>query len=143
MKRFGLACTIFAASLTLASVAGADGSRVALGGYCPVAYFEMKQAVYGDAKFSSTHDGRAYHLVDAKAKEMFDASPAKYAGGIRYDAWCATALAMGKKSASDPAQFVVRDGAVYPFTNAEARAMFEKDPKGTIQKAEANWRKMK
>ena len=143
MKRLALGCAVFAMSLTLAPVAGADGSRIALGGYCPVAYFEMKQAVYGDAKFSSVYEGRTYHLVDAKAKEMFDSSPVKYAGGVRYDAWCATALAMGKKPASDPTQFVVRDGAVYLFSTAEAKGMFEKDSKGTIQKADAAWKKMK
>lgn len=137
------ALSLAALTLTIAPrLASADGSRVALGGFCPVAYIEMGQAVYGDAKFSVNHDGRTYHVVDEKAQKMFEASPAKYAGAVRYDAWCATALAMGKKSATDPEQFVVRNGVIYLFTNAEAKAMFEKDPAGTIKKADATWKKL-
>lgn len=134
--------TLAAGLLAVAGGALADGSRVALGGYCPVAYVEMKQAVYGDAKFSVTHDGVTYHVVDEKAKEMFEKQPAKYSKAVRYDAWCATAMAMGKWMASDPGQVVVRDGALYLFSSADAKTMFEKDVAGTIKKADENWKKL-
>ncbi len=129
--------------LLITGVAFADGSRVALGGYCPVAYVEMKQAVYGDAKQSATVDGVTYHFVDEKAKAMFEKNPARYTKAVRFDAWCATAMAMGKWIPSDPSQVVVRGAAVYLFSGTEAKSMFEKDPDATVEQAEANWKKMK
>lgn len=130
------------AAVAAPRVAPADGSRVALGGFCPVAYVEVGKPIYGEAKYSATYEGHTYHFVDAEALALFKANPTKYADAIRYDAWCPTALAVGQWSPSDPEQYVIRDGKVYLFTNAEAKAMFEKDPAGTIAKADANWKVM-
>jgi YHS domain-containing protein len=119
--------------------ASADGSRVLLGGYCPVAYVDAQKAVYGSVEFRSVHDGKEYHFVNADAKAAFDQSPSKYVSAVRYDAWCATALAMGKRLASDPEQFLVRNGAVFLFSSAEAKAMFLKDVDGMTKKANQHW----
>jgi YHS domain-containing protein len=118
------------APLTLAAEA-------AIGGYCPVAYTAMDKAVKGDPKFASVHDGKTYHLTNAKAKKMFDKAPEDYT--VAYDGWCATAMAQGKKIESDPTLFVVGDGKTYLFSSKKAKAMFNKDAHGTIAKADSNW----
>jgi YHS domain-containing protein len=114
-----------------------EGGKVALGGYCPVAYAAMGKAVEGSAKFASEYQGKTYHLANAKAKKMFDAAPDSYA--VAYDGWCATAVANGMKVASDPTIFEVRDGKTYLFSNEKAKAMFTADAAGLIAQADKNW----
>jgi YHS domain-containing protein len=113
---------------------------VELGGYCPVAYVAMNRAVKGSPEHTSVHQGRTYHLTNADAKKMFDAAPARYQPA--YDGLCATGVAMGMKLESDPTQFVVHNGRAYLFSDAKAKAMFEKDRSGIIAKADANWPKV-
>ena len=109
----------------------------AIGGYCPVAYVAMSKAVKGDPKVSLDHDGMHYLFVNAEAKKMFEADPAKY--DVAYHGLCATAMAMGKQLESDPAVFSVSNGTTYLFSTADAKAMFDKDPAGTVKKADQQW----
>ena len=46
---------------------------------------------------------------------------------------------MGKKIASDPETFSVHKGVTYLFSSGEAKAMFDKDPDGTVTKADKAW----
>jgi YHS domain-containing protein len=119
------------------SEAPKPATGVALGGYCPVAYVAMNHAMKGDPQHKSTHQGRTYHFANADAKKMFDQAPAKYVPA--YDGLCATGVAQGMKLQSDPTLFTVHDGRAYLFSNAEAKAMFDKDKTGIIAKADANW----
>ena len=48
-----------------------------LGGYCPVAYFAVGEAMQGQPEFSSTHDGKLYFFVSEEAKQLFDQNPEK------------------------------------------------------------------
>lgn len=116
------------------------GHEPVLGGYCPVAYIAMKTAMKGDPGQRSTYKGQTYLFANADAKKMFDAAPEKYLPA--YNGYCATAVAQGMKLASDPKIFAVHNGRTYLFSNADAKAMFEKDPAGTIAKADANWPKV-
>lgn len=129
------AVTVFTAAAVLA-----QSSKPALGGYCPVAYVAMNKAVKGDATYSSERDGHTYLFANGDAKKMFDSAPEKYLPA--YEGWCATAVARGMKVASDPKLFSVTNGRAYLFSNAEAKAMFDTDPGGTITKADAGWAKL-
>ncbi len=149
MRRL-LASTAIAAALlataTLAALAQSEAPKPAaagpaLGGYCPMAYVEMNQAMKGDPQQKSEYQRHTYYFTNAQAKQMFDKAPAKYVPA--YDGLCATAVAMGTKLESDPKLFVVHDGRTYLFSNAVAKATFEKDPKALIAKADANWSKFK
>jgi YHS domain-containing protein len=111
--------------------------QIALDGYCPVAYLAMEKSVEGDSKYSSTYDGKTYYLANADAKKMFDAEPEKYLP--KYDGYCATAVAMGKKMESDPKLFSVYIGSTYLFSNKMAKESFDKDPKMTIKNADKNF----
>jgi YHS domain-containing protein len=135
------AMATFAQSKAPAQSAAPKAGGVALGGYCPVAYVAMNKAVKGSADHASVYEGRTYHLTNAQAKKMFDASPAKYVPA--YDGLCATGVAMNMKLESDPELFVVHNGRAYLFSDAKAKAMFEKDRTGIITKADANWSKLR
>ncbi len=109
----------------------------ALGGYCPVAYVVMKQAVKGDPKISVVHEGHRYLLANADAKKMFEADPSKY--HVAYDGLCATAMAMGKQMPSDPKLFTISEGATYLFSTEDAKKMWDADPKVLAAKADVQW----
>ncbi len=136
MKRI-LSLVAAAALVTGAGALTFAADKLVAGGYCPVAYAKMGQAVKGDPKIKSTVQGREYHFANAGAKKMFDANPAMFP--VAFDGYCATGVAMGKKLESNPEIFVVRDGTTYLFSNAEAKAAFEKDPAMTIAKANEKW----
>jgi YHS domain-containing protein len=132
-----------AAMTTLAqSAPPADASgRPALGGYCPVAYAMMNQAMKGNPQHKSVHEAKTYHFANADAKKMFDAAPGKYLPA--YDGICATGVAMGMKLQSNPQLFTVHEGRTFLFSDAKAKAMFDKDKANTIAKADAQWPKVK
>lgn len=111
--------------------------KAELNGYCPVAYLAMDKSIKGDAKYSSTYQGKTYYLANAEAKKMFDTDPKKYIP--KYDGYCTTALAMGKLLKSDPKIFSVYNGATYLFSNKMAKESFDKDPKMMIKKADQNF----
>ena len=125
-----------------AFAAYADGSKVQLGSYCPVAYVSAGKAVPGSTQFTSEVDGKTYAFVNEGAKKAFDAEPTKFTKAIQYEAWCATALAMGKKVASDPTQFSQIGGKVYFFSTRAAKDLFDKSAAEFIGKADTQARKV-
>lgn len=117
-----------------------EGHTPALGGYCPVAYQAMGKAMKGNPQFASSFQGQTFLLANADAKKMFEAEPAKYVPA--YNGYCATAMAQGKKLEANPKLFAVKNGRTFLFSSREAKAMFEKDPEGTIAQADAQWTKL-
>ena len=130
-------------SFLLSSIAFADGSKVALGGYCAVGYVAGQKSIYGDPKYGSEYEGKLYYLSSEGAKKMFDAEPAKFAKAVKYESYCATGVAMGKKLITDPTLFSFVDDKLYLFSSQGAKDLFDKDPEAMIAKAESNWKKLK
>lgn len=120
----------------------ADGSKVALGGYCAVGFTGAKKAVFGDPQFTSEYKGKLYYLSSEGAKKMFDAEPEKFVSPIQFNGYCVTGLAMGKRIETDPKIFSIVDDKIYFFSSVEAKTMFEKNPKDFIAKADKNWKKL-
>ena len=116
---------------------------MALGGYDAVAYATTQKALYGDPKYASEFEEKIYYFNNNNAKKAFDKEPAKLTSSIKYDAYCATGVALGKKLVTLPNLFSIVDGKVYLFSAQGAKDMFDKDLKGMIAKAEANWNKLK
>ena len=142
MKYFTIAMLALS-SLMLSSIANADGSKVALGGYCAVGYVAGQKSIYGDPKYGSEYEGKLYYLSSEGAKKMFDAEPVKFAKAIKYESYCATGVAMGKKLTTDPILFSFVDDKLYLFSSQGAKDVFDKDQDAMIAKAEANWKKLK
>jgi uncharacterized membrane protein YkgB/YHS domain-containing protein len=109
----------------------------ALQGYDPVAYFTLNQPTRGKIEFTARYQGNVYHFASQQHKEMFDAEPEKYLP--QYDGYCAFGVAVGQLFDVDPRTGQVIDGKLYVNLNKKILGEFNKDPRGHIDKADANW----
>ncbi len=137
LNRFLYFSFIIVAALTFsvnAQTTKHSANKVALDGYCPVAYQAMNKALKGNPKYSSTYEGKTYQFAAEKAKVMFDKDPAKYLP--KYDGYCATAMSMGKKLKSNPKLFTFYKDHTYLFSNKKAKMMFDKNPAMFVEKAD-------
>jgi YHS domain-containing protein len=91
----------------------------------------------GLAEFSTTLDGATYLFATAAARDAFVADPGRYQPA--FGAFCAVGAALGKKLDGDPEIARILDGKLYLFVSQEAVAVWDKDPAGTLAKANANW----
>jgi len=118
----------------------AAGAPLGLHGVDPVAFVELGNRLEGSAVHTAIHDGVAYYFVSEANLEAFEKSPGRYVpqnGGF-----CTFGVSVGKKFDGDPQFADVRDGKLYVFLNEEIFRMYQEDPKGTIAKAERNWRRI-
>lgn len=119
----------------------AVGAPLGLHGVDPVAFIELGNRIEGSAVHTATHDGVAYYFSSEKNLETFKANPAQYApqnGGF-----CTFGVSVGKKFDGNPRYASVRDGKLYVFLSEDILLAFQKDPEGTLAKAEANWKKIR
>ena len=114
---------------------------IAIMGYDPVAYFTKGQAMKGSEKFAHTWLGTPWHFAYAKHRDLFAADPRKYAP--QFGGYCADGVAYGQKTANiDPEAWRIIDGKLYLNYDKGAAAELEEIP-GQINKAKANWPKIK
>ena len=71
--------------------------------------------------------------------EVLDGPAAETAGGGRLPRLLRDGSRHGQEDRLDPETFSVHKGVAYLFSSAEAKAMFDKDPEGTIAKADKAW----
>jgi YHS domain-containing protein len=114
-----------------------DRNGVAIQGYDAVAYFTDHQAVKGDAKFSSSHDGAIYTFASAEHKALFDADPSQYAPA--YGGYCGYAASIGKVRPADPLLWSIVDGRLIVQHTKGAVELWEKDVAGNKAKADRLW----
>ncbi|MEP5295362.1 MAG: YHS domain-containing (seleno)protein [Paracoccaceae bacterium] len=115
----------------------AANAPLGLHGVDTVAFIQTGNRIQGAAKFSAVHDGVAYYFATQENLDTFSAAPAEYLpqnGGF-----CTFGVSVGKKFDGNPRWSDVRDGKLYVFLSAEIFAAYQRDPEGTIAKAEANW----
>lgn len=84
-----------------------------LGGYCPVAYFAVGEAMEGNPEFSSTKDGKLYFFVSQEAKQEFDDNANKYVPA--YGGLCAFGMSIEKEFESCPTNFKIINGKLHLF----------------------------
>ena len=152
MNKLTLAAAIALSSLAFTPAFAADEYNVSAGmtaanaplglhGVDPVAFITTGNRIAGAAKFSAVHDDVAYYFSSQTNLDAFKAAPARYLpqnGGF-----CTFGVSVGKKFDGDPRWADVRDGKLYVFLSEEIFKAYQKDPAGTIRKAEANWRKIR
>lgn len=100
MKHFlGYVATIAVVALfATTAVAGevvnvAGASRIAVGGYDPVAFFTDGKPTPGDPGITSTHKGAIYLFASKAHKTQFEANPEKYVP--QFGGFCAYGAALG------------------------------------------------
>jgi YHS domain-containing protein len=114
-----------------------DRKGVALQGHDPVSLFTDGSPVKGDPQFQAEHGGAIYHFASRAHLVSFQASPDKYIP--QFGGFCAMGVAMGKLLKVDVAVSQVVNGRLLAQKNAKARDMFNQDPTGNLQKADAQW----
>lgn len=108
---------------------------VAIEGFCPVSYQTVGAPTPGVPNFASEYSGYTYFLASAKAKELFDKDPGRYAPQI--GGMCPVGLGgpYGNKFASDPRVFAVIDKKLYLISSARAKRSFDQKPGHYISRA--------
>lgn len=119
----------------------AEPAPLTLKGYDPVAYFTDARPTPGLEQFELLWDGQRYRFANALHREMFKASPDKYApqfGGL-----CAMNLSNGVKRESDPHNWVISNGNLYVFAGERGMQNFTKAPQETAIRAAEHLQAMK
>ncbi|NOD77190.1 MULTISPECIES: YHS domain-containing (seleno)protein [unclassified Ruegeria] len=119
----------------------AAGAPLAAHGVDLVALVNDGNPVEGFATHSATYDGASYYFTTAANREAFEANPAAYLP--QHGGFCSFGVSVGKKFDGDPDQYLVADGKLYLFLNAETRAAFLKDVAGTAKTADDQWANIK
>ncbi len=118
----------------------AAGAPLGLHGVDPVAFIDLQNRLDGTASFTAVHDGVAYYFASAENKQAFEEHPTKYTpqnGGF-----CTFGVSVGKKFDGNPNYAAVVNDKLYVFLNEDIFRAFNKDRKGTIQKAATNWKQI-
>ena len=116
------------------------GTPLALHGFDPVAYFTVGKPLQGNAKLVASHNGAAYYFASQENLDTFKANPAKYAP--QFGGYCAYGVSVGKKFDGNPNFWKIEGGKLYRNLDADIANAFNKDVKGAVSKAEAQWPKI-
>jgi len=124
-----------------AIAAGASAAGpAAIKGYDSVAYFTDGKALKGSASISFQWHGMTWYFRTAANRDLFAASPKKYAP--QYDGYCAWAMTESRKAITDPEVWRIVDGKLYLNCSVSAYQKWIKDLPGNIKKADQNWLKL-
>ncbi|WP_037310882.1 YHS domain-containing (seleno)protein [Ruegeria halocynthiae] len=137
-----IAAPAFAADeINVSSGISAAGAPLAAHGADLVALVNDGNPVGGVATHSATYDGASYYFASAANREAFEANPTAYLP--QHGGFCSFGVSVGKKFDGDPDQYLIADGKLYLFLNAETRAAFLKDVAGTSKTADSQWSEIK
>ena len=134
-------CSTWASLPTSAGDVTPAGTRVAIDGYDPVAYFTDGHPAKGSSSLSFLFDDAVYYFATAEHQKMFAADPDRYAP--QYSGYCTAGVSIGVKAEADPQQWAISSGRLHVFASQKSRANFAEDSAGMIAKANANWAALK
>jgi len=110
---------------------------VAIQGYDPVAFFADNRPVRGNAQFQSEYRGAKYYFASAEHKAAFDKEPAKYEP--QFGGYCAYGASRGKTVPIRIETWEIINGRLLLQYDLDVKSKFDKDPQGTLRKADENW----
>lgn len=119
----------------------AAGAPLAFHGVDPVAFVDIENRITGTAKYTAVHDGVAYYFSSQENADKFEKNPTRYQpqnGGF-----CTFGVSVGKKFDGNPQYADIVDNKLYVFLNEDIYKEYLKDRKGTIRKADENWKKIR
>jgi YHS domain-containing protein len=131
------ALTLNHAAAKQAAVYVDTGSKLAVSGYDPVAYFAVGKPVKGNRAFTSTYQGAQFAFTNAANKATFDAEPAKYAP--QFGGYCSWAVSQGYTASADPEAWKIVGGKLYLNYSPAVAVNWATDVPGNIAKGNANW----
>ena len=118
-------------------------SRLAIGGYDPVAYFPEGggEPAKGKQRFQTTWRGVTYRFANEANLERFLVDPDRYEPA--YGGWCAWAMVDDDRVEVDPKSFLIQDGEVLLFFDgvfADTRKRWlKRDVDDLRTRADRNW----
>ena len=112
-------------------------SDLGLNGHDPVAYATLGRPAEGARRFSTRWNDATWRFVSAENRDAFAADPARYAP--QYGGYCAWATAKGYLAPGDPRFWRIVDGKLYVNYDGDVQLAWEKDVRGFIRSADANW----
>jgi len=129
-----LALSTLAQSKTLLNLAK-DG--LALQGYDPVWFFSDGKPVKGRPELGFRHKGALYHFASKEHRDAFKSDAAKYEPA--FGGYCAVGVSKNKLVEIDVEAFQIVEGRLLLQYSKGVRDDFNKDIKGNLAKAGANW----
>lgn len=105
-----------------------------------VAYFSLEpgdKAILGDKEVFHDHQGARWYFSTTENRDLFKASPDKYAP--KYGGYCAFAVSHGFTKPIDPDYWHIVDGELYLNFNFFADRKWRKDRDAAIVRADNNW----
>ncbi len=133
----GTALPSLAYDVTSTAAINVDANGVILRGVDATSYAAGGAPVAGSADFAAEVEGATYLFASAASRDSFVAAPATFEPA--FGGFCTVGAALGKKLDGDPAIFRNFEGKLYLFVSEDAVALWDKDPAGTLAKANANW----
>ena len=141
------AAILAAAALLAAPIAASAKDAVyqsffgtAIDGTDPVAYFTESRPVKGSSDFAHEWNGATFHFASAENRDLFAASPEKYAP--QYGGYCAWAVSQGYTASTDPEAWKIVDGKLYLNYSKSVQQTWEQDIPGNIAAGDGNWPKV-
>ncbi len=114
-----------------------NGSGLAVGGYDPVAFFAVNDAVRGDKKYEFAWNGAKWHFASAENLEKFKADPVAYAP--QFGGYCSYAVSRGYTADGDPMTWKIVEGKLYLNYNQKVKEEWEKEQLRFIEDGTRNW----
>ncbi len=113
------------------------GTKYAIGGVDPVAYFTEGRPVKGRDDITLTYLGAVWRFASAENRARFQADPEAYMP--QYGGHCAWAAAQGKAAPGNPKYWRIVNGKLYLNFNARTQKEWEQDIPGFIARADRHW----
>lgn len=117
------------------------GRRIALSGYDPVSYFVDGAPQKGAEAHWFAFDDAVYLFRSPEHRAMFAADPERYAP--QYAGFCAAGVSKGYKTEPDPEAWAIVNGKLFVLKYKERVPDFKRDTAGYVDKADANWPKLR
>src|SRR5262249_27305565 len=110
---------------------------LAIQGYDPVAFFADGKPAKGKPEFSARRDGALYYFASKEHLDLFKADPAKYEPA--FGCYFAYGLSRNELGEIDADGLQDVDGRLLLQYSKGVRDDFNKDTRGNLTKANANW----
>jgi YHS domain-containing protein len=141
MEKLFLALFVATLALPLAAqtktLLNLDKTGLAIQGYDPVAFFTDGKPVKGKPEFPARHNGALYYFASKEHRDVFKADPTKYEPA--FGGYCAYGVSRSKLVEIEVDAFQIADRRLLLQYSKGIRDDFNKDTKGNLSKADANW----
>lgn len=114
-----------------------NANDLAIKGYDAVSYFTKGAPTKGSDEYTAAYNGAIYHFASADNRDLFKATPSKYAP--QYGGFCAMGVAMNQKFDTDPTAWHIRGDKLYLNLNKDVQTKWLTDVPGYLETAQVNW----